>query len=86
MFEKCVITWNTKKQASVATSSTKAEYMALYEGVKKVIWIRFLLKRINYELIDTVSIYEDNQSCIKIASDPTNHKRTKHIDIKYHFI
>lgn len=85
MYENCVITWNTRTQDLVATSSPEAEYMALYEGVKEVIWIKSLLQSINYEINDAVSSYEDNQSCIRIASDLTNYKRMKHIDIKYHF-
>jgi hypothetical protein len=70
VFESCTICWNTKKQNSVATSSTEAEYMALYE-------------RSNVAKIPII-IFEDNNGCI--ANNPTDHKRTKHIDIKYHFI
>lgn len=85
-FDKCVITWNTRKQTSVATSSTEAEYMALYERVTEAIWLKSVLSSVNYDIVKPISIYEDNQSCMKIAQDPTNHKRTKHIDIKFHFI
>lgn len=85
IFDNCTVTWNTKRQNSVATSSTEAEYMALYEGVKEAIWIKSVFKSINLDLNKPIVIYEDNQSCISIATNPSNHKRTKHIDIKYHF-
>lgn len=84
MFENCSITWNTKKQNSVADSSTAAEYMALHEGVKEALWLKSLAKTLNIN-IKSVLIYEDNMGCISIATNPANHKLTKHIDIKYHF-
>lgn len=80
------ISWNSKRQQSVATSSTEAEYMALYEGVKEACWLRSILSNIKLNLNEPTIIYEDNNGCIAIANNPTDHKRTKHIDIKYHFI
>lgn len=85
LFEKCTITWNTKKQQSVAASSTEAEYMALYEAVKEALWLKSLANSIHIIIPTPIIIYEDNNGCISIANNPTNHKRTKHIDIKYHF-
>lgn len=85
LFEQCTITWNTKRQASVAASSTEAEYMALYEAVKEALWLKSLATSINLCITKPIVIYEDNSGCISIASNPTNHKRSKHIDIKYHF-
>lgn len=82
---KNTISWNSKRQHSVATSSTEAEYMALFEGVKEACRIRSILTNMKLELEPT-TIYEDNNGCIAIANNPTDHKRTKHIDIKYHFI
>jgi hypothetical protein len=86
VFESCTICWNTKKQNSVATSSAEAEYMALYESVKEAMWLKSLMKSIDFEIKDPIIIFEDNNGCISIANNPTDHKRTKHIDIKYHFI
>lgn len=85
MFESCLISWSTMKQKSVAASSTEAEYMALFEGVREALWLKSLLVEIKLELNSPIDIYEDNQGCISIANNPTCHKRTKHIDIKYHF-
>lgn len=85
LFEHCSITWSTKKQLSVAASSTEAEYMALYEAVREALWLKSLAKGIYIDISTPIVIYEDNNGCISIANNPTNHKRTKHIDIKYHF-
>lgn len=85
VFQNCTISWNSKRQNSVATSSTEAEYMALYEGVREAIWFKSLLNSIAINIPEPIVIFEDNNGCISIANNPTHHKRSKHIDIKYHF-
>lgn len=85
LYNKCTICWNTRKQASVAVSSTEAEYMALFEAVKEAKWLKSLATSININNVEPIIIYEDNNGCISIANNPTSHKRSKHIDIKYHF-
>lgn len=85
LFEKCTICWNTKRQRSVAASSTEAEYMALFEAVREAFWLKSLLASIKINVSKPIIIYEDNNGCINIANKPINHKRSKHIDIKYYF-
>lgn len=85
LFDRCTVSWNTKQQVSVAASSTEAEYMALFESVREALWLKSLLASININISEPITIYEDNNGCISIANNPTNHKRSKHIDIKYHF-
>lgn len=85
LFDQNTISWNTRRQNSVATSSTEAEYMALYEGVKEACWLKSLLSSIHLNMSNPIVIYEDNNGCIAIANNPTDHKRSKHIDVKYHF-
>lgn len=85
LFDQCTICWNTKKQNSVAASSTEAEYMALFEATREALWLRSLLLSIKVELPEPITLYEDNNGCKAIAENPTCHKRSKHIDIKYHF-
>lgn len=85
LFNKCTICWNSRKQLSVAASSTEAEYMALFEAVREALWLKSLAQSINIKVTKPIIIYEDNNGCISIASNPTSHKRSKHIDIKYHF-
>ena len=85
LFDKCTVTWFTRRQNSVATSSTESEYMAVFEAVKEALWLRSLLVSINVNMLKPIVLYEDNQSCIAMANNTINHKRSKHIDIKYHF-
>lgn len=85
LFEQCTICWQTKRQLTVAVSSTEAEYMALCEAVKEALWLKSLVMSINISVPNAIPMYEDNNGCISIANNPTSHKRSKHIDIKYHF-
>lgn len=80
----CVISWETKKQNTVALSSSEAEYMAITEACKEAIYLRNLQYEITQKLY-TIDIFNDNQSAQKLTENPVFHKRTKHIDIKYHF-
>ena len=80
------ISWKSKRQSVVAISSTEAEYIALAQAVQEVIWLRQLLKDLGHEIKTPTIIYEDNQACINLANNPVAHGRTKHIDVKYHFL
>lgn len=68
-----------------ATSTTEAEYTALFEAVKEAKWLKSLALGINLKIDRPITIYEDNTGCISIANNPTLHKRTKHINMRYHF-
>uniref|UniRef100_A0AAV1V3K5 Integrase catalytic domain-containing protein n=1 Tax=Peronospora matthiolae TaxID=2874970 RepID=A0AAV1V3K5_9STRA len=81
-----VVSWKWKRQPTVATSSTEAEYIALYAAAQEAVWLRLLLSDIGVEVGAATTIYEDNQGCIALAKNPVYHARTKHIDIKYHFL
>lgn len=81
-----VVSWKSKRQLTVATSSTEAEYMALYSATQMVIWLRQLLGDLGHAPCMETTIYEDNQGCIALARNPVFHSRTKHIDIKFHFL
>ena len=80
------VSYSSKKQGSVALSSTESEYMALLHALKEQIWILRFLSEIGYEANDQNVIYCDNQSAIALAHNPEHHARTKHIDIQYHFV
>jgi hypothetical protein len=79
------IDWRSKKQNTVALSSTEAEYMALADATTRLIWIRNILEEIGFKQ-GTTTIYEDNNSCAFIANDAGSSDRTKHIDVRYHFV
>ncbi|KAG3110716.1 hypothetical protein PI124_g9663 [Phytophthora idaei] len=80
------VVWRSTFQNTVALSSTEAEYMVLSDSVKEVVWMRLLLKDIGSEQDDGTVIYEDNHEAMALAKNIGYQDRTKHIDIRYHFI
>lgn len=80
------VTWESLQQKTVSLSTTEAEYIATCESVKEALWIKQLLKDIEYPCADPIVINLDNQSAIKLIKNPEFHKRSKHIDIRYHFV
>ena len=80
------ISWRSMKQPVVALSSTEAEYVALAAAAQEVLFLRGLLGELGFRQDAATKLLEDNQSCISLAKNPGNHKRTKHIDIKFHFL
>ncbi|GJV94572.1 putative ribonuclease H-like domain-containing protein [Tanacetum coccineum] len=80
-----LISWQCKKQAIVDTSITKAEYVAAASCCGQVLWIQNQLLDYGYNFMNT-KIYIDNNSAICIVKNPVYHSRTKHIDIRHHFI
>ena len=78
------IAWQSKRQPTVAASTTEAEYMAAAAAVKEALWLRQLFKDFG---IDTgvVTIMADNQAAIKILKNPISSLRSKHIDVVHHF-
>lgn len=80
------ITWTSKRQTVVSLSTAEAEYIAACLTVKDSIWIRKLLSELGHSCGSSTPIYIDNQSTIKLVRNPEFHSRTKHIDVKFHFI
>ncbi len=85
------ISWLSSLQKTVALSTCEAEYMALKEAVKEGLWLYRFITYIDQILLININlqipkILCDNESAIKLAENPEFHKRSKHIDITYHFI
>lgn len=80
-----VISWESRKQKTIALSSTEAEYMALSDSCKEALFIRTLLQELLGKTINIV-IHNDNQSAQKLTKNMMFHARTKHIDVRHHFI
>lgn len=82
------VSWASKKQPTVALSSTEAEYMALTEAAKEATYLRSFTTQVccNSTLYPTITLYSDSQSAQNLAYNPVHHGRTKHIDTKFHFI
>ena len=86
-----LISWGVTLQKSVALLSTEAEYMAITECSKETIYLQNIINELNNSLqlkipTNIPVIMEDNTGAIKLGHNAEFHKRTKHIDIKYHYI
>ena len=91
LLSNAAVSWQSKKQASVAQSSTEAEYIALAAATKEALWIRTFLSEIYGTTYDAVGgtgtlLLADNQSAMALAKNSTFHDRTKHIAVRHHFI
>ena len=86
------VCWSSKKQSTVARSTTEAEYMALGAAAAEAMWIRQFIAEMGMALEPTqligkpIVLFGDNQGSIKLAENPVYHARTKHIDIQHHYI
>lgn len=80
------VTWNSKRQVTVALSSTEAEYMAVSSATRELVWLRRLLSELGVAQTVPTVLYGDNQGAIALAKNPVAHARTKHIDVQHHFI
>ncbi|GJU30883.1 putative ribonuclease H-like domain-containing protein [Tanacetum coccineum] len=80
-----LISWQCKKQTIVATSTTEAEYVAAANCCGQVLWIQNQMLDYGFNFLNT-KIYIDNESTICIVKNPVFHSKTKHIEIRHHFI
>ncbi|WVZ02051.1 hypothetical protein V8G54_022857 [Vigna mungo] len=79
------VSWRSTLQSVVALSTTEAEYYALAEGVKEALWLKGLVRELGFDQ-KSVCVHCDSQSAIHLASHQSYHSRTKHIDVKLHFV
>ena len=80
------IVWQSRSQSSIALSTLEAEYMAMSDATKECIWIRQLMQDLSCEQKTATVIRVDNQAAIKLSLNPEFHQRSKHIDIRFHFL
>jgi hypothetical protein len=85
LFGNSIVSWCSKKQKIVALSSTEAEYMTITHGSQEALWFLELLNELGINQ-ETVILHEDNEASIKMSNNPQEYKRTRHIQVRYHFI
>lgn len=80
------VNWNSKKQDTVATSTTEAEYRSAYEGGQDIIWLNNLINGMGIKQKEPPSFKLDNQEAIALSKNEKFKRRTKHVDVKYHWL
>ena len=81
-----LVSWKAKKQTTVSHSSTEVEYRAMAATTSELVWLSHLLQDFGLTPDPPILLFCDNQAALHIASNPTFHERTKHIDIDCHFV
>ena len=80
------VSWSSRRQQTVAVSTTEAEYMAASAAIKEALWLKKLLGDLHIvDVNNTITILSDNQGAIKLLHNPITSMRSKHIDVIYHF-
>ena len=86
LIDSRAVSWSSKKQEIILLSTTESEYVAATHGIKEGMWLRSLLAEVFEPFTDATTLFSDNQSAIALTRDHQYHARTKHIDVRYHFI
>ena len=79
------VSWQSKLQKCVALSTTEAEYIAVTEAGKEMLWMKRFLQELDLKQ-DEYVVHCDSQSAMDLSKNATYHSRTKHIDVRYHWI
>ena len=81
-----IFSWALKNQATVAQSSAEVDYVAAVMKISQAIWLKRILEAMGEPQKEAIEIYYDSKSAIAMAKNLVFHSRTKHINIRYHFI
>lgn len=82
-----IVSWCSERQCSVSTSTAESEYIAASHASRELVWLKRLLDELDETLKkEKPSLFVDNESAIKLIKNPVHHKRTKHIEVAYHFV
>ena len=80
------VSWSAKRQSIISLSTTESEYVAAAHAAKEALWLRSFIEQLFDTKLSPTTMFSDNQSAIALAKDHQYHARTKHIDVRYHFI
>lgn len=81
-----LISWSSRKQRTVAKSSTEAEYRALGLAIQELVWVQSLLCDIGFASQVTPNVWCDNIGATYLSANPVFHNRSKHLEVEFHFI
>ena len=80
------VSWETKRQDTVALSTVEAEFMAFSRATTQALWLLKYFEEVGLSVARPITIHADNNRAISISSNDKNHRRTKHIDVRHHFV
>jgi hypothetical protein len=80
------VSWRSKRQSVVATSTCQAEYIAVSEMSREAVWLRSLLEEIGLDQLPPTRAHEDNEAARFLAHHPAVTERSKHIRVRYHYV
>ncbi|XP_022040322.1 uncharacterized mitochondrial protein AtMg00810-like [Helianthus annuus] len=81
-----LISWSSKRQATISRSSAEAEYRGVANVVAEICWLRNLLLELNHPVSRATLVYCDNVSAVYLSGNPVQHQRTKRIELDIHFV
>jgi hypothetical protein len=86
MFENNLVAWSSRRQSTVALCTMIAEYYALCDITRDIMWMRQFIESLRIDISNPTIVYEDNAGCIEISSNPSNHKGTRQLNTKLFFV
>lgn len=80
-----VVSWSSKKQKTVSTSTTEAEYIAIGHAAREGVWIKRFINELQLQ-VTGLSLKGDNEASLNLMKNPESRHRTKHIDVQHHYV
>jgi len=80
------VAWRSRRQATTALSTAEAEYMASADATRQAVWLRQLLNDLGHDASKPLTILNDNNAAIQLSRNPVHHDRSKHIDMRHHYL
>ena len=86
LVNKGAITWGSKKQSTITLLTTEAKYVAISEALREALWLHHLYGELGFAQKQATVIFGDNDGSIVMAKNPQFHKRTKHVELRWHWV